>query len=126
MAHQLAPAGYRRLERRAWPWHIQPATPVGRDHTWYQNKGPSRACGSALWNSNGWLLADEERREHEGDRAEELHQHVERRTGGVLEGVADGVADDGGGVGVGAFADDVAALIGHAAGLDEFLCVVPG
>src|SRR5688572_10409413 len=49
---------------------------------------------------------DEERREHEGDRGEELHEDVEARTGGVLEGIADGIADDRGRVCRGALADD--------------------
>ncbi len=49
-------------------------------------------------------LADEQRGEHEGDGGEELHEDVERRAGGVLEGVTDGVADDCRGMGFGALA----------------------
>ena len=41
------------------------------------------------------LLADEERREHQRDRRQQLDQHVQRRAGGVLERIADRVADDG-------------------------------
>ena len=45
---------------------------------------------------------DEKVGEDEGDDGHELHEDVERGAGGVLEGVADGVADDGGLVGLGA------------------------
>ncbi len=51
-------------------------------------------------------LPDEQRGQHEGDRGEQLHEDVERRAGGVLERVADRVADDGRGVGVRALAED--------------------
>ena len=55
-----------------------------------------------------------------------LIEHVQRRAGGVLEGVADRVADDGGLVRLGALAEHVAVLVLQAAGLDELLGVVPG
>ena len=45
-------------------------------------------------------LANEERGEHERDRGKELHEDVERRTGGVLEWIADRVAHDRCGMGL--------------------------
>ena len=45
--------------------------------------------------------------------------------GGVLERIADRVADDGRGVGVGALAEDVALVVLEVAGLDVLLGVVP-
>ena len=44
------------------------------------------------------LNDDEQPGEHQGDGGEQLHQHVQRRSGGVLERVTDGVSDDRGGV----------------------------
>src|SRR6476469_11021781 len=63
--------------------------------------------------------SDEQRREHERDGAQQLDQHVERRARGVLERIADGVADDCRLVGVGP-------LAAVDAGLDVLLRVVPG
>src|SRR3990170_3506462 len=38
--------------------------------------------------------ADEQGRQHQGDRAQQLDQHVQRRPGGVLVGIAHRIADD--------------------------------
>ena len=62
---------------------------------------------------------DEPGQEDEADDRHELDQDVERRTGGVLEGIADRVADDRSLVGV-------AALAAHVATFDTLLGVVPG
>src|SRR5256886_13651424 len=62
---------------------------------------------------------DKERRQHQRDRAQELDENMQRRAGGVLERIADGVTDDG-------------CLVSGTplptvfARLDELLCVVPG
>ena len=57
----------------------------------------------------------------EGDGAHDLDEDIEGRPDGIFEGVADGIADDGGVMSGGAFS---AAL--HAARLDVFFGVVPG
>ena len=59
--------------------------------------------------------------EHDGNDGHELDQNVQRRTGGVLERVADGVANDGSIV-------SLVALLGagNVVLLDGFLGVVPG
>ena len=54
-------------------------------------------------NQGRHLLDDEQRRQYERDRAQQLDQHVQRRPRRVLERVADRVADDGRGVGGCAF-----------------------
>src|SRR5215472_11349026 len=64
-------------------------------------------------------LLEEEWCENECDCREQFDEDVQRRPGGVLEGIADGVADDGGLVCVGA----LAAVL---SGFDELLGVVPG
>ena len=69
--------------------------------------------------------ADEERGEDQRDRRQELHEDVERRAGGVLERIADRVADDGRGVGIRALAEDVAVVVLEVARLDVLLGVVP-
>ena len=53
-------------------------------------------------------LADEERRENQRDRRQQLDENVQRRAGRVLEGIADRVTDDGCGMGVRALAEHVA------------------
>src|SRR5262245_41731968 len=70
-------------------------------------------------------LSDKQRGEDERDRRQELDQHVERRTGRVLERVANGVADDRCRVGIGLLADDVAVGVLEVARLDVLLRVVP-
>src|SRR5689334_519266 len=65
----------------------------------------------------------EERREDERDRCEELDEHVQARAGGVLERVADRVADYGRGVRRRALADDLALGVLELAGLDVLLGV---
>ena len=54
-----------------------------------------RAAARAALVFRGRVSSDEQRREHQRDRREQLDQHVQRRAGGVLERIADGVADDG-------------------------------
>src|SRR5207248_4205049 len=72
-----------------------------------------------------WAPLDEERREDEGDRREELDEDVEARPGGVLERISDGVADDGSCVRRGALAEHSALVVLQHPGLDVFLRVVP-
>src|SRR5579859_3212797 len=80
----------------------------------------------AAWTSSAIpALPDEERRHHQGDGREQLHEDVERRAGGVLERIANGIAHDRGGVGRRLLADHVAGVIGQVAGLDVLLGVVP-
>ena len=57
--------------------------------------------------------------EHDGNGGDQLDQDVQRGAGGVLEGVAHGVADNGGLV-------VVAALAAVVSFFDMFLGVVPG
>ena len=64
------------------------------------------------------LQADDRRQDQQRHQVHHLDQRVERRAGGVLERVADGVADDRGLVGLGALAALVAVL-------DVLLGVVP-
>ena len=64
-------------------------------------------------------VGDDQAGEDDGDHVHQFDEDVQGRSGGVLEGVADGVPDDGGLVGIGAFAAVLA-------GFDEFLGVVPG
>ncbi len=49
-------------------------------------------------------VLDDETREDDGDDRDQFDEDVEGRAGGVLEGIADGVADDGGLVGLAALA----------------------
>src|SRR5688500_5304632 len=53
-------------------------------------------------------LPDEQGGQDEGDRREELDEHVQRRACGVLERIADRVADHCCRVGIGALAEDLA------------------
>jgi hypothetical protein len=55
--------------------------------------------------------ADEEGREDQRLNSHELDEDVERGTGGVLEGVTNGVADDGGLVAITALATELARLL---------------
>src|SRR5450830_2080619 len=71
-------------------------------------------------------LADEERGHYQGDGGQQLHENVERRTGGVLERVADGVADDGRLVRQRLLADHFAVVIEQVTRLYVLLGVVPG
>src|SRR5437870_6211167 len=61
---------------------------------------------------------DKERRQHQRDRAQELDQHVQRRTGRVFERIADGITDHGGLVRRTPFSTVLARF-------DELLSVVP-
>ena len=65
-----------------------------------RRRPPRRAAFVDLEGSGGRMpprpSLEEERRQDERDRREELDQDVQRRAGGVLERVADRVADDGG------------------------------
>ena len=70
-------------------------------------------------------LPDEQGGQHQRDRGEQLDEDVERRAGGVLERIADRVADDGRRVGLRALAEDVAVLVLEVARLDVLLGVVP-
>jgi len=71
-------------------------------------------------------LADEERGHDQRDRGQQLHQNVERRTGSVLERIADGVADDGGSVRRRALAQHLASGIEQVTRPMYFFGVVPG
>src|SRR5258705_1516707 len=70
-------------------------------------------------------LADEERREDEGDRGEKLDEDVERWACRVVERIADRAPDDGRGVAVRALAEHVALVVLEVARLDVLLGVVP-
>src|SRR5690242_14406289 len=48
---------------------------------------PGRPSCVTIGRQTGLRLPDEQRREDEGDRREQLHEDVERRTGSVLEWV---------------------------------------
>src|SRR5919108_5099700 len=74
-----------------------------------------RPSGATAW------LPDEERREDERDGCQQLHQNVERGASRVLERVADGVADDGSRMGIGALGDGVALGVLEVARLDVLL-----
>src|SRR6476469_6212580 len=65
------------------------------------------------------VASDEQRREHERDRAEQLDEHVQRRTRCVLERIADRVAHHRRLV-------CIRALAAVRTGLDVLLRVVPG
>ena len=67
---------------------------------------------------------DEEVGEDEGEDGHELHDDVERGAGGILEGIADGVTDDGSLVELGALALDHA-VYDDGTLLDVLLGVVP-
>src|SRR6476469_4545874 len=69
---------------------------------------------------------DEERRQHKRDCGEQLDQHMKRRAGGVLEGVAHRIAHDAGLVRFGTLAEHIAGRVLKPTGLDELLGVVPG
>src|SRR5580698_7405790 len=63
--------------------------------------------------------SDKEWRQYQRDGAQQLHEHVQRRPGCVLEWIADRIADDARLVGIGP-------LAAVDAGLDVLLRVVPG
>ena len=65
------------------------------------------------------MEGDDQAGEHDGNRGAELDQNVQRRAGGILERVADGIADNGSLVLLAAFAAVVAAL-------NVLLGIVPG
>jgi hypothetical protein len=65
------------------------------------------------------LFSHIERREHERERREELDEHVEGRPGGILERVADGIADN-------CRLVRLAPLAAEDPALDVLLRVVPG
>src|SRR5689334_16424051 len=79
---------------------------------------PSAMHWSTVLRLSSWFL-DKERRQHERHRAQQLDEHVQRRPGRVLEGIADGVADHGGLV----RGTPLPAVL---PGLDELLGVIPG
>ena len=55
----------------------------------------NRTVRRSVLTTGCWLAsADEQRRHDQGDRAEQLDDDVQRRTGGVFERIADSVADD--------------------------------
>src|SRR5215218_4793201 len=65
------------------------------------------------------VRSEEQRRQYQRDGAEQLHEHVERRAGRILEWITHGVADDRRLVGLGT-------LAAVRSRLDVFLRVVPG
>src|SRR5439155_7244269 len=68
---------------------------------------------------------DEEWRQHQCDRRQQLDQDVQARAGRVFEGISDGVADDGRSVRWCALAKDLARLVLEHPGFDVLLRVVP-
>ena len=87
----------------------------------FQTKRPAFAGGSSelrLCFLEHRLNHDEQRAEGQRDDRHEVDEDVHRRTGGILERVADGVADNGSLVSLGALATMVAAL-------DVLLSIIP-
>src|SRR2546426_7070898 len=80
---------------------------------------PNGGPGGMSWSLN------EQRREYQRDRREELHEDVQAGSGGVLEGIPHGVADDRGGMRGRPFPDYAPLLVVQLAELDELLGVVP-
>src|SRR5439155_13109058 len=70
-------------------------------------------------------LQDEQRRQDQGDRRQQLDQDVQRRSGGVLERIAHGVADHSGFVRLRPLPHDLAVDLEEPR-LDVLLGVVPG
>ena len=64
-------------------------------------------------------LLQEQRKEYDGNNGHQFDEDVQGRTGGILERIADGVADDGVFMRLGAFAAEVSVF-------NVFLCVIPG
>src|SRR5881397_4431984 len=85
----------------------------------FSSEARKGAIAYNAWPRETSVSRNEQRRNHQGDRREQFHQDVQRRSGGILERVADRVADDGRFVRRTSFAAEIA-------GLDEFLRVVPG
>src|SRR5438093_13559497 len=84
----------------------------------FSSEARKGAIAYNAWPRETSVSRNEQRRNHQGDRREQFHQDVQRRSGGILERVADRVADDGRFVRRTSFAAEIA-------GLDEFLRVVP-
>src|ERR671912_2358378 len=80
-------------------------------------------CDDSRFRARG--LPDEQRGQNQRDRCEELDEDVEGGARGVLERVADRVADDRGCVGVGLLAKHVPVSIEQMARLHVLLGVVP-
>src|SRR5712692_8365279 len=72
------------------------------------------------------LLDDEQRRQNERYRAQQLDENVQRRARRVLEGVADRVADDRCLMCGRALLDDAPIRLSEISGLDKLLGVIPG
>src|SRR6516225_6554748 len=101
--------------------HWTARTPVRAPVCVSDGAEPATTAWAVRWSE----LPDEQRGENEGYCGQQLHQDVERRAGGVLEGVADGVADDGRGVGIRTLAEQLAVVVLEVARLDVLLGVVP-
>ena len=78
----------------------------------FSRHGVVHSDGTVSAQQSGQVTVHDQRGEHDGDRGAQLDQDVQRWTGGVLERVTHGVADDGGLVAVRALATVTAALDG--------------
>src|SRR3989442_12567315 len=80
---------------------------------------PNGGPGGTSWSLN------EQRREYQRDRREQLHEHVQARSGGVLEGIPPGVAHDRGGMRRLPPPDYPPLVIVQLAEFDQLLGVIP-
>src|SRR6266849_229267 len=69
-------------------------------------RGPGRSVNDS--GGTPTSLQDEQRRQDQGDRRQQLDQDVQRRSGGVLERIPHGIADDSGLVRLRPLPDDLA------------------
>src|SRR5947209_8898224 len=102
------------------------------------NEGKPVACPRSLFCSFSYELGVQEhvqRSQHQGNRAEQLNQYVKRRTGCILEGITNGIANHTGLMGLTLLTQDGAIrieAINHLTGcihtqvtcLDVLLCIV--
>src|SRR5205823_14746595 len=104
------------------------------------NESKPVACSRSLCCSSCYELRVQEhvqRSQHQGNRAEQLDQYVERWTGGILEGITNGIANhtglmrlalltQDGGIGVEAINHLTSRIHAQVTCLDVLLRIVPG
>src|SRR5579884_1536063 len=83
-----------------------------------ESSSPRPTCAGAAPSTASAVDGDDQRDDQDRDDVRDLDHRVDRRAGGVLVRIADGVAGDGRGVGLGALAAVEAVL-------DQLLRVVP-
>src|SRR5690348_10067684 len=106
-----------------WRLSSRQATPWCGQLTYGERPARKRHCSptSRLPSSQSLRVQrDEEWRQHQRDRAQQLDDHMQRRSRCVLEGIADGVADDAGLVRERALAERIAIVVLEEARLDVF------